>query len=201
MNTPKAAIAVKALILSSAIAALTFAQAAIADWNINNKASAVQFVSIKKGSIGEVHHFGELNGALTKSGALSVNITLASVETGIEIRNTRMQEYLFDVVKYPLASISAQVDPALLKQAKKGKSIPAQVPFELDMHGKKVTLMADVILSQQKGGDLTVSTTAPILLNAADFGFMPGINKLKELAGLDSIASSIPVTVMLILEK
>ena len=191
----------KALLLSSLIGSLAFAQTVAADWSINNKASAVQFVSIKKGSIGEVHHFGELNGTLTKAGALTASITLASVDTGIEIRNTRMQEHLFETTKFPLATISAQIEPTVLKSLKTGKSKALQVPFELDLHGKKVTLLADVIVNPQKGGNLVVTTAKPILLNATDFGFAAGIDQLKALAGLDTIASSIPVTVQLTLEK
>lgn len=191
----------KAILLSGVISSLAFTQTVAADWSINNQSSAVQFVSIKKGSIGEVHHFGELSGTLTKAGTLKASITLASVDTGIEIRNTRMQEYFFETTKFPLATISAQIDPALLKRLKAGKSKTLQVPFELDLHGKKITLVADVIVSPQKGGDLVVTTAKPILLNATDFGFAAGIDKLKELAGLDAIASSIPVTVQLTLEK
>ncbi|BCD96049.1 YceI family protein [Marinagarivorans cellulosilyticus] len=191
----------KALLLGSVISSLAFAQSVAADWRINNEASDIQFVSIKKGNIGEVHHFGELAGTFTKAGALTVNISLASVDTGIDIRNTRMQEHLFESAKYPLATISAQIDPTLLKGLKAGKNKTLQVPFELNLHGKKVSLTAPVTVNAQKGGSLHVNTTAPILLNAADFGFIPGIDKLKELAGLDSIASSIPVTVQLSLEK
>ena len=191
----------KAILWSGVISSLAFAQTVAADWSINNQSSAVQFVSIKKGSIGEVHHFGEISGTLTKTGELTASITLASVDTGIEIRNTRMQEQLFEITKFPLATISAQIDPALLQRLKSGKSKTLQVPFELDLHGKKVTLLADVIVNPQKGGDLVVTTAKPILLNATDFGFTAGIDKLKELAGLDAIASSIPVTVQLTLEK
>ncbi|HEY7773530.1 MAG TPA: YceI family protein [Marinagarivorans sp.] len=191
----------KALLLSGIISSALIGSSALADWTINNETSAVQFVSIKNGSIGETHRFSQVSGTLSKAGALTATITLGSVDTGIEIRDIRMKDVLFETPKFPSATITAQVAPAMLKSLKTGKSTNAQVPFELDLHGQKVELLADVIITQQKGGKLLVTTASPILLNAAEFGLVDGINTLKTLAGLDSIATSVPVTVQLTLEQ
>lgn len=39
-----------------------------------------------------------------------------------------------------------------------------------------------------------VATAKPVLLNVSDFGLMPGIQKLIDLAGVKSISQSVPVT-------
>jgi polyisoprenoid-binding protein YceI len=190
---------VKFILLVSLVKSLSISSIAYADWKINSEQSGLQFVSIKKDTVGEINHFTRLSGSLTDAGVLSVSIDLASVETGIDIRNTRMQEHLFETKQFPFATINAQVDTELIKSLKKGVAKTASIPFELNLHGKKVQLTANVFVTRLKG-KLLVTTNSPILINAEDFELAAGINKLKELAGLPSIATSVPVTVQLLLE-
>ena len=50
----------------------------LAHWTLNNDFSQLSFVTVKAGSVGEVHKFKSLTGTLTDKGALSVNILLLS---------------------------------------------------------------------------------------------------------------------------
>ncbi|MNF08139.1 hypothetical protein D3C80_2084800 [compost metagenome] len=43
-----------------------------------------------------------------------------------------------------------------------------------------------------------VVTLSPLVLDAADFGLAPGVDKLRKLAGLKSIGLSVPVGAVLI---
>lgn len=186
-----------ALLCASAIA---MAAPSFADWSISSEQSAIHFSSIKKNTIGEVHSFGELSGALAKDGSFNAEIALTSVDTGIEIRDTRMQEHLFETAKYPSAKVSAALPKDLMKSLKKGASLTESVTFTLDLHGKQVELTSDVAIVVGKK-TIQVDTIAPIMLDAASFGLVPGIETLKKLAGLDAIATAVPVTLHLVLEK
>ena len=50
-------------------------------------------------------------------------------------------------------------------------------------------------------GSLTVATSEPIIVNAADFELGAGIAKLQELAGLDSISTAVPVSARLVFRQ
>ena len=65
--------------------------------------SKLVFTSIKSGSVIEAHEFKSLSGEINEQGLASVTIDLASVETGIDIRNERMKSMLFHVEKYAQA--------------------------------------------------------------------------------------------------
>lgn len=195
-STLKATCLASVLALGATLALPAFAGGK-KDWRVNTESSSIHFISIKKNSIGEVHHFKTLEGSLNKSGELLVSIDLASVETGIPIRNTRMQEHLFETAQFTTATITADVSGIAYDKLKKGKSINASTPFTLDLHGKQVTLNADVIITKKADKTLSVTTTKPIMLNAQAFGLEGGIQKLMELASLNAIASSIPITVTL----
>ncbi len=163
-------------------------------WTLNNDDSNIAFVSIKQNSIGETHHFKSLSGSLDKSGQLTIAIDLSSVATGIEIRDTRMQEFLFETNKFATATITADVSHIAYGKLKKGQSLIVNTPFTLDLHGAKKIIHADVIVTLQADKTLSVLSSKPILLQAQDFGLEGGIAKLMELAGLKAIATSIPVT-------
>ena len=49
--------------------------------------------------------------ALGADGAARVEIDLASVNTGVEIRDERMREIFFQVADFPSATVTAQLDP------------------------------------------------------------------------------------------
>ncbi len=63
-----------------------------AEWELDNSQSAVNFVSIKNGSVGEVHSFASLVGYIGAAGNVQLTINLDSVETLIAVRNERMRE-------------------------------------------------------------------------------------------------------------
>ncbi len=171
-----------------------------ADWAVDPSGSSVHFVSIKNNIIGEVHQFNTVSGDYL-NGQLSVEISLASVETGIAIRNERMQEHLFETQRFPKASIRANIDKKIAKALKTGQKRVLDVPFTLDLHGHTVELTAKVEVVKLRKGVLSVNTISPIMLSATDFGLGAGIATLQKLAGLTSIATSVPVNATLHLIK
>lgn len=159
--------------------------------------SAIQFVSVKNSAIAEVHHFGALNGSIDAQGRAVIEIPLASVDTLIEIRNERMRELFFETASFPTATIEADIDRALIDSLGDGGYLATQVLLRLKLHGE--TRMIDAAVSVARlGEELHVTTLKPIILNVGDFKLVDGVQRLREIAGLQSIATAVPVTARLV---
>lgn len=181
-------------IFSSLVAGLLISTPAFAAWTLQPEQSQLFFSSIKKETVAETHQFKSLQGTVSDSGEFSVTIDLSSAETGIPIRNERLAQYLFETSKFAQASAKGQVDLKALGQQAIGNSQTVKLPIIFELHGKTITKEATLQLIQTSANQVTVSTPAPIFLNAADFDLLPGIEKLKELAALPSISPLVPVS-------
>lgn len=175
--------------MAAALAALP----AQADWSINDT-SRVGFVSIKNNVIGENNAFQRVSGGISDAGAVTVNIDLTSVETGVGIRNERLQKMLFNVASFPQATVSAQLSDAQLMALKSGGSVAESVSVSVALHGKTVSKQVE-LAAAQSGGTVRVTTTQPIVITAAEFDLEAGVAALQTIAGLNAISRSIPVTV------
>ena len=180
------------LALACTVAALLSPLAA-AHWQIG-PASQIQFVSIKNNVIGEVSHFDTLSGSVTDAGDVEVRVVLDSVETNVGIRNERMKTMLFEVGLYPEAVITAQLDAEAIATMSDGGV--TNVALQIDLHGQTVTKDAQLNVAVTDQG-VSVTTTQPIMLTAAEFGLEGGVAALQEVAGLNAISRVIPVTVAL----
>jgi polyisoprenoid-binding protein YceI len=169
-----------------------------AEWELDNTQSAVNFVSIKNDSVGEIHSFSSLVGFIGAAGNVQMTINLDSVETLIAVRDERMRELLFETVKFPSAQLTAKVEPALLAEAAKGGIVTAEVPVTLSLHGKEKTLTVPVVVVGGTDGSMHVFTARPVLVNAADFGLESGVTALQQVAGLKAISHAVPVTLQLL---
>ncbi|WP_105103939.1 YceI family protein [Microbulbifer pacificus] len=177
---------------------LALPASAFADWQLASGDSSVNFVSVKKTNIAETHHFKNLSGSISDAGKAQLVIDLASVETNIPIRNERMQQMLFDTAKFAKATISADVDMARLSALKPGQTAMINADVTVDVHGQQQTEKAALQVTALEGGRLLVTTSAPILVNAGNYKLLEGIEKLREVAGLDSISPIVPVTAKLV---
>ena len=186
----------KAITLAGALA---LPHTVSADWQLT-PASSVSYVSIKNNSIAEHNTFSEVSGGLSDNGALAVSIDLASVETRVDIRNQRMREVFFEIADYPKATVTAQLDAQELAQLASGAPLEATKTVTVSLHG--VTAEAEAHVRATAVGDTVwVSTLQAILLSAADFGLDGGVSALQALAGLNAIASVVPVSVDLRLQQ
>ncbi len=78
---------------------------AMGEMTLDNSLSSLSFVSVKKGTTGEVHTIDKLSGSLSVEGDLLVTLDLSSVNTKIAIRDERMQEHLFETGSNPVATV------------------------------------------------------------------------------------------------
>ncbi len=171
---------------------------AAADWLLHEEYALVSVVSIKNNQIAELHRFESLDGTIDESGKAVINIALTSISTGIAIRDERMREYLFEVADFPRASITAQLDKEWLHGLEPGRADALDLELNVALHGQQQTITAMVGVIIDRKGNLHVETIQPVLLNASQFGLSEGIAKLQELAGLQAIATAVPVTFALV---
>ena len=129
-----------------------------ATWSLDNRESELTFVSTKAVDIAEVLRFNSLSGNIADNGKAEVLIELTSVDTGVEIRDQRMQSILFETDSFPVAAIRAKVDRDLLDDMHPGATKHMELEFELDIHGKVTAVTAKVIIA--KLGDSLVDDRA-----------------------------------------
>lgn len=189
------------LLAATFVVGTSLASGALADWSLIQKNSELNFTSIKSGTVAEVHTFDQFSGHISDEGAFSLNINLASVNTQIEIRDQRMQEHLFEVTRFPSATITGKVDKKWLKKMDRARPHRLETSVEIDLHGIKVSKDVELQVTKLNRKQILVSSVEPIVLNAADFGLSEGVAALKKLASLPSIAEAVPVNVTLLFSK
>ena len=177
--------------------ALAIAAPAQADWTLDGAQSTLSFVSTKAINVAEVHRFGELSGSITADGQVVIAIGLASVDTGIEIRDERMREMLFQTGDYGLATVSARVDPAEIERLHAGDSRRMVVEANLMLHGVSRPLPIELIVARSGESRLIVTSAKPVVVNAPEFDLGAGVEALREIAGLPSISLAVPVSFVL----
>lgn len=170
-----------------------------AGWDVT-ASSRVGFVSIKNNSIGENNVFEQVTGSISDEGHVALSIDLTSVETGVGIRNERLQRMLFEVGKFPTAMVQATLSASQLDALKAGDNVSETVKVTVSLHGMSVDKLAPLSVGVSEDG-LRVTSTQPIVVTAKDFGLESGVAALQAIAGLNAISQSIPITVDLSLRK
>mgnify|MGYP001819491248 FL=1 len=183
------------------LATIFLSSNALAQWELVNDESIVNYVSIKKSTVGEVNIFKELNGSIEDNGKVSVDIDLGSVETNIPIRNERMQTMLFEVASFSKANISAALDPVALDKMNIGETYKDSIRFNLSLHGVSKEMATDVRVVKLANNRILAVSVNPIIVNADQYNLLEGVEKLREVANLPSISTAVPVTFSLIFKQ
>jgi len=183
------------------LALLLLTATAQAQYELDNAGSSLNFISVKKNKVGEVHTFKQLSGSISSEGLAKVTIELASVDSSIAIRNERLKSMLFETDIFPTANVSAMLDVSQLEGIQAGQVLFIPAELTLDLHGKSKVIEANLQVIGLIEGALLVSTAKPIMLNAFDFGLDEGITKLVEVAKLPSISTAVPVSFSLIFKR
>ena len=176
-----------------AFSSLLVCASASADWQLLNKDSQLNFISTKNIKVSEIHHFSNLSGSLTSAGELSVDIDLASVETGIDIRNSRMREKLFMVENFPKATLTASL-PKEIVAFTKGQAGTFTIPAKLSVLGQHKDIEVKVQVTKTDHNRFVATSVQPVMISAEDYGLQEGIDWLQNVAGLSSISPNVPVT-------
>jgi polyisoprenoid-binding protein YceI len=182
----------KPVVMGACLLAATATQAGM---SLVGDESTFSFITSKNATVTEIHSFKTITGDISDAGVATVNIDLASVDTAIAIRDERMQKLLFETTEFTKATFTADV-VGVLKDLKKSGSVKTVVTGELSLHGQSVPVSFDV-LAVQSGDSVFVSTLKPTLIQAGDFDLTAGVEKLREIAGLQSINPVVPASFVL----
>jgi polyisoprenoid-binding protein YceI len=170
------------------------AMPAAAGWIMDPARSHLTFVSIKAKDVGEVNTFKEVTGSIGDDGAVTVSMYLDSVDTLIPIRDERMREFLFETTNYKDATLTAKVDPAVVAAMQPGEIREIVAEGNLTLHGATQPMILSMQAAKLDAATVMVASTKPIIVDASKFGLSDGVEKLREIAGLDSISHAVPVT-------
>jgi hypothetical protein len=168
------------------------------DWKSVEGASSVAFGSIKKNTAGEVHHFTMVDGSVSKDGEVLVGINLASIETNIDIRNTRMIEHVFKDAA--TAVLRGEVDMEDITALPVGDTMIADFEGTLELGPVATDIEAEMLVARLSEHRVLVTTADFIMLSTEDLGIDAGVDKLKELASLSGITRVTPVSIRMVFE-
>jgi len=163
-------------------------------WTLDPADSRLSYVSIKAGEIAEANRFDALAGSVAADGTATIDIDLASVNTGIDIRNERMREIFFDVAGNPKATVTAKLDPAAFAALAVGQSITRSLTASVAIKGVEQEIETEVLVTRVSADRVTVVPTAPVIISTDMFELTDELGELRALAQLPSITPAVPVT-------
>lgn len=170
-------------------------------WTLDPAASRLGYVSIKAGEVAENNRFDTLRGAVATDGTASLEIDLASVNTGVEIRNERMREIFFAVADNPTATVTATIDPKAFAGLAVGQSITRPLKANVTIKGASSDVETDVLVTLTAEDRVLVVPTAPVIISTDMFGLTDELGELRALAQLPSITPAVPVTFTLVFKR
>ena len=183
------------------MALLGVAPSAFADWTLLNDQSSLHYVSIKSTDIAEINSFNKLSGTVTDQGVVSFDVHLASVDTGVAIRDERMQAMFFEVTQFAQASVSGDVDLARVTALGIGETYSDTIQLQLSLHGVTQDVSSHVQVTKLKANKVLLTSLEPVILNAAHYKLAQGVEALREIAGLPAVSPLVPVTYSLVFQQ
>ncbi len=163
-------------------------------WTLDSAGSRLAYVSIKAGEVAETNRFNTLSGSVAADGTATLDVDLASVNTGVDIRNERMREIFFGVADNPKATITAKLDPAAFAGLAVGQSLTRAMTANVTIKGASSDVETEVLVTRVADNRVTVVPTAPVIISTDMFGLTDELGELRALAQLPSITPAVPVT-------
>lgn len=169
-------------------------------WALDSEASAFYFSSTKNGDIEERHTFHNLDGNADFTGDFLIRIDLASVDTGVEIRDERMRDILFETAKYPVARIEGKFALGDLAEVAVGETVKRTFAVTLSLHGVEKEMDIAVNFERMKWDRVKITPAGGIVIQAGDFNLESGLETLRGIVGLESISPRVPIDFTLVFD-
>jgi len=182
-------------------ATLLFSSAAMADWMLDASNSNISYGTIKNGAIGESNTFKAISGKLDDSGHISIDIALATVNTQLELRDERMRDIVFKVAENASAKLTGDMSLQAHNDQEIGSSRVIEAAINLELVGEKIELDMMLVVTRLTENKVLVTPHGVIFVDADDFELAGAIETLRELAGLDTIATVVPMSFYLTFTK
>ena len=177
-----------------------FATPALA-WQVVPDESNLAFISIKKGHVAEVHGFEGISGEVSDDGAARIMIDASSIRSGVDIRQERMRDILFQAATFAEVVIEADIDLTEFEDLAVGESTTSFTSGDVTIVGESLPIDFDAIVTRTGENRVVVVPAEPIIVDASEIGLVAAVEELRELAQLDSISYATPVDFRLTLEQ
>ena len=172
-----------------------------ARWLLNDTKSVLNFVSVKNTDVAETFTFSQLQGTVSSTGQATMTIPLASILTGVAIRDTRMQSMLFESSYLPNLHVTTQLDLSAIDAMAAGSTSTLSLSGSLILHGVIKPLVFDALVIKHANNSVSFSPRKPIIINSTDFDLNAGIELLRMTAGATTIGEKVPVYFKMFLTK
>jgi len=172
-----------------------------APWHLVNEESRLTFVSIKAGDVAEVHTFNTMTGTVTADGGATIEVSLDSVDTAIELRDERMRAMLFETDSHPALTMSSRMALDAFSEMEEGDRKRIETDITVNLHGMEEVYFADLFVTRIGPDKVLVESASPVLVHAGDFDLDTGLEALREVAALPSISPAVPVSVSFVFEQ
>lgn len=169
-------------------------------WQLDVEASSFYFSSTKNGDIEERHTIHNLDGKADFTGKFLIRLDLTSVDTGVEVRDERMREILFETAKYPVARIEGKFALADLAEVAVGETVERTFPVTLDLHGVEKEMDIAVYFERVKWDRVKITPAGEFVIRAGDFNLESGLETLRGIVGLESISPEVPIDFVLVFD-
>ena len=150
-------------------------------WTLDAAGSRLSYVSIKAGEVAEANRFDTLTGNVAADGTATLDIDLASVNTGVDIRNERMREIFFDVAGNPKATVTAKLDPAAFAGLAVGQSLTRPLKATVSIKGASSDVETEALVTRASADRVTVVPTAPVIITTDMFGLTDELGEFRAL--------------------
>ncbi len=171
------------------------------EWAVDSDASRLSYVTVKSDEIAETNEFTGISGNVAADGAAVFEIDLATVSTGVDIRDERMRDVFFEVANHPTATVTAQLDPAAFETLAISEATVQPIKGTLSVKGVETSFAAEVEVTRISEDRVLAVSTKPVIVYADALELTGGLAQLQELAGLPSITPVVPVTFSLAIQR
>ena len=173
-----------------------------AEWRcLCSEVSKVNFVTVQNNKLTEVHLFSNMDGEISNEGDVVFKIDLSSVKTNNSLRNLRLQDVFFEAGQFPEAIVRLDLGENFLEKLEIEKANKIPVQAFLSLHGVTKKIETVLLVSRLKSGCLIVTSMDPIIISLKDFDLLNNLEKIRQLAKLESISKDITITVNLFFIK
>ena len=173
------------------------APAAAARWLLDTTNSTLHFTTVKKSTAGaetpENMTFSQLQGTVSTTGQATLTIPLASISSGVDIRNTRMQSLLFESGFLPSLHFTANLDLSAIDAMSPGATRTQSLSGNLVLHGIIKPVTFDALIVKHANNRVSFSPRKPIVINSTDFDMNAGVEALRAIASLSTVGEKVPV--------
>ena len=164
-----------------------------APWQLDVTQSELGLTSTKNSQISERHTLRFSSGSVSTEGKARVEVDLGSIETRIPIRNERMQKFLFGAETSALVAVD--LDPGLIGSLAVGEVRSLSTSVVVSANKQEILLPIKLSAVAVDGSEVRVTGSGEF--DVATLGYGPGIEMLREIAGLKSINLNVPIDFVL----